>query len=289
MGKVKGSVFVRAEGWDDVMRVCAIGSGSSASCCPGLPCRNAVGADLDMRPARLMALVDRLERDLAELRSELVATELAAMLPDQEAAAVLREPCEEPDEVQVIAVGRDDVARDTQIHRDWEFALSLQETPDLDELHGQKVKRPRQGSVRRAVQAWESKAGPSMTSAEGPTSPADVDATGDPEGDAPVATDSKEEEEPADGHALQCAHACAEDAEGGGGSTEEPDMPVEEGAQGSGQVPCLDLPAQEGAGVCREAPTEAKGSKKQRQKQKKAAKAAQGSLLPDAQRDGSMR
>ena len=178
-------------------RVCAIGSGSSASCYSGLTCRNAVGVVLDMPPARLMALVDRLERNLAELRSELVATELgtelAAMLPDQEAAAVLREPCEEPDEVQVIAVGRGDVARDTQIHRDWEFALSLQETPDLDELHGQKVKRPRQGSVRRAVQARESKAGPSMTSAEGPTSPADVDATGDPEGDAPVVTDSKED------------------------------------------------------------------------------------------------
>ena len=185
MGKVKGSVFVRAEGWDDVLRVCAIGSGSSASCYPRLPCRNAIGADLDMPPSRLRALVDRLERNLAELRSELVATELAAMLPDQEAAAVLREPCEEPDEVQVIAVGRDDVARDTQIHRDWEFALSLQETPDVDELHGQKVKRPRQG----------------------PTSTADVDATGGPEGDALVVPDSKEEEEPADGHALQCAHA----------------------------------------------------------------------------------
>ncbi len=194
MGKVKGSVFVRAEGWDDVLRVCAIGSGSSASCYPRLPCRNAIGADLDMPPSRLRALVDRLERNLAELRSELVATELAAMLPDQEAAAVPREPCEEPDEVQVIAVGRDDVARGTQIYRDWEFALSLQETPDLDELHGQKVKRPRQGAVRRPVQAE-------------PTSPADVGATGDPGGDAPVVTDSKQEEAAVDGHVLQCAHA----------------------------------------------------------------------------------
>ncbi len=179
-------------------RACAFGSGSSASCYSGLTCRNAVGVVLDMPPARLMALVDRLERNLAELRSELVATELgtelAAMLPDQEAAAVLREPCEEPDEVQVIAVGRDDVARGTQIHRDWEFALSLQETPDLDELHGQKVKRPRQGAVRRPVQAE-------------PTSPADVGATGDPGGDAPVVTDSKQEEAAVDGHVLQCAHA----------------------------------------------------------------------------------
>ncbi len=134
-----------------------------------------------------MALVDRLERNLAELRSELVATELgtelAAMLPDQE-----------PDEVQVIAVGRDEVARDTQIHSDWELALSLQETPELDELHEQKVKRHRQGAVRLVDQAE-------------PTAPADVGATGGPEGDAPVVTDSKQEEAAVDGHVLQCAHA----------------------------------------------------------------------------------
>ncbi len=122
-----------------------------------------------------MALLDRLERSLAELRSELVGTELAAMLPDQE-----------PDEVQVIAVGRDEVARDTQIHSDWEFALSLQETPELDELHEQKVKRHRQGAVRLVDQAE-------------PTAPA--------EGDAPVVTDSKQEEAAVDGHVLQCAHA----------------------------------------------------------------------------------
>ena len=54
-------------------------------------------------------------------------------------------------------------------HRNYEFALSLQETPDLDERHEQKVKRPRQGD--------------------------------------PVVTDSKQEEAAVDGHVLQCAHA----------------------------------------------------------------------------------